>query len=91
MSCPYCRPVTLVTRAVENVPDGLPPTARLHSSSYKPSRIYHLSPAGDPELRSRTASDHDRAHPTNVALKGDKVCTADLRRWHITELDHSDA
>ncbi|RWP61126.1 hypothetical protein [Mesorhizobium sp.] len=56
-----------------------------------PRRRDQLSPAGDPELRSKTATGHDRAHPTNVALKGDKVCTADLRRWHITELDLPDA
>ena len=27
------------------------------------------------------------AHPTNVAFKGDKLYTANLGRWHITEID----
>jgi hypothetical protein len=29
------------------------------------------------------------AHPTNVALKGAKMYTANLGRWHITEIDLS--
>src|SRR6218665_2103261 len=27
------------------------------------------------------------AHPTNIAFKGDKLYTANLGRWHITEID----
>ena len=27
------------------------------------------------------------AHPTNIAFKGDKLYTANLGRWHITEVD----
>ncbi len=27
------------------------------------------------------------AHPTNVALKGDRLYTANLGRWHVTEFD----
>jgi hypothetical protein len=29
------------------------------------------------------------AHPTNVALKGNTLYTANLGRWHITAIDLS--
>jgi hypothetical protein len=29
------------------------------------------------------------AHPTNIALKGDTLYTANLGRWHITAIDLS--
>ena len=29
------------------------------------------------------------SHPTNIALKGNRMFTSNLGRWHITEIDLS--
>src|SRR4029453_1923670 len=82
-------PVQLVTGAIENVPDGLAFAAdgTLYISCYEPSRIYRMSPAGKLELLIEDRKATTIAHPTNVALKGDRLYTANLGRWHITEID----
>jgi len=82
-------PVALVTRAVENVPDGLAfaPDGTLYISCYEPSRIYRMDPTGHLELLIEDRKATTIAHPTNVALKGDKLYTSNLGRWHITEVD----
>jgi sugar lactone lactonase YvrE len=83
--------VATVTRAVENVPDGLAfaPDGTLYISCYEPSRIYRMSTAGELELLIEDRNATVIAHPTNVALKGTKLYTANLGRWHITEIDLS--
>ena len=84
-------PVSLVTDAVETVPDGLAvgPHGTLYISCYEPSRIYRMNAAGKLELLIEDRKATTIAHPTNVALKGGKLYTANLGRWHITEIDLS--
>jgi sugar lactone lactonase YvrE len=76
---------------VENVPDGLAfaPDGTLYISCYEPSRIYRLKAGGTLELLIEDRKATTLAHPTNIALKGNKMYTANLGRWHITEIDLS--
>jgi sugar lactone lactonase YvrE len=80
-----------VVSNVDNVPDGLAfaPDGTLYISCYEPSRIYRLRPGGAPEILIEDRKATTIAHPTNIALKGDKMYTANLGRWHITEIDLS--
>ncbi len=82
---PIERPIT----GVERVPDGLAfaDDGTLYISCYEPSRIYRLRPGGSLELLIEDLHATDLAHPTNIALKGDKIYSANLGRWHITEID----
>ncbi len=84
-------PSRLVSDAVETVPDGvaLAPDGTLYISCYEPSRIYRLKPGGPLELLIEDPKATLIAHPTNVALKGDRLYSANLGRWHITEIDLS--
>lgn len=81
-------PRTVVT-GVDNVPDGLAfaPDGTLYISCYEPSRIYRLRPGGTMETLIEDPAATAIAHPTNIALKGSKMYTANLGRWHITEID----
>lgn len=81
----------LVSDAVETVPDGvaLAPDGTLYISCYEPSRIYRLKPGGPLDLLIEDPKATLIAHPTNVALKGDRLYSANLGRWHITEIDLS--
>jgi sugar lactone lactonase YvrE len=78
-----------VVSNVDNVPDGLAfaPDGTLYISCYEPSRIYRLRPGGALEILIEDRKATTIAHPTNIALKGDKMYTANLGRWHITEID----
>jgi sugar lactone lactonase YvrE len=85
----------VVVRDVENVPDGVAvvPDGTLYISCYEPSRIYRYR-AGEPlEVLIEDRAATIMAHPTNVALKGSQLYTANLGRWHITviDLDHDAA
>jgi len=84
-------PVRLVTDEIEVVPDGLAfaPDGTLYISCYEPSRIYRMCPSGRLELLIEDRMATTIAHPTNVAVKGDRLYTANLGRWHITEIDLS--
>lgn len=80
-----------VVSDVRNVPDGLAfaPDGTLYISCYEPSRIYRLKPAGSLELFIEDPASTTLSHPTNIALKGERMYTANLGRWHITEIDIS--
>jgi sugar lactone lactonase YvrE len=82
-----------VVRDVLNVPDGLAfaPDGTLFMSCYEPSRIYRLKPDATLELLIEDPKATTIAHPTNIALKGNKLYTSNLGRWHITEIDLSAA
>ncbi len=84
-------PSRLVSGEVQTVPDGvaLAPDGTLYISCYEPSRIYRLKPGGPLELLIEDPKATLLAHPTNVALKGDRLYSANLGRWHITEIDLS--
>lgn len=74
---------------VANVPDGLAfaPDGSLFVSCYEPSRIYRWRAGAGLELLIEDPAATTLAHPTNIAFKGDKLYTANLGRWHITEID----
>jgi sugar lactone lactonase YvrE len=76
---------------VQNVPDGvaLAPDGALYISCYEPSRIYRQKPGGALEVLIEDHKATTLAHPTNIAFKGSKLYTANLGRWHITEIDLS--
>ncbi len=84
-------PSRLVSGDVRTVPDGvaLAPDGTLYISCYEPSRIYRLRPGAALELLIEDPKATLLAHPTNVALKGDRLYSANLGRWHITEIDLS--
>lgn len=81
----------VVIEDVRNVPDGLAfaPDGSLFISCYEPSRIYRWSKARGLETLIEDPAATTIAHPTNIAFKGDKLYTANLGRWHITEIDLS--
>ena len=79
----------VVVESVRNVPDGLAfaPDGSLFISCYEPSRIYRWRQDRGLELLIEDPAATTIAHPTNIAFKGDKLYTANLGRWHITEID----
>jgi len=56
-------------------------------SCYEPSRIYTWRADRGIRLLIEDPAATTLAHPTNVALKGSTIYTANLGRWHITEID----
>ena len=79
----------VVVEDVRNVPDGLAFAAdgSLLISCYEPSRIYRWRKERGLEVLIEDPAATTLAHPTNIAFKGDKLYTANLGRWHITEID----
>ncbi|TPI20929.1 SMP-30/gluconolactonase/LRE family protein [Mesorhizobium sp. B4-1-1] len=79
----------VVVEGVRNVPDGVAfaRDGSLLISCYEPSRIYRWRKEQGLEVLIEDPAATTLAHPTNVAFKGDKLYTANLGRWHITEID----
>jgi sugar lactone lactonase YvrE len=84
-------PKQVVVEEVRNVPDGLAfaPDGSLFISCYEPSRIYRWRADRGLETLIEDPAATTIAHPTNIAFKGEKLYTANLGRWHITEIDLS--
>jgi sugar lactone lactonase YvrE len=84
-------PKRVVVDGVRNVPDGVAFAAdgSLFISCYEPSRIYRWSATQGLELMIEDPTATILAHPTNIAFKGDLLYTANLGRWHVTEIDLS--
>ncbi len=84
-------PKQVVIEGVHNVPDGLAfaSDGTLFISCYEPSRIYRWREGAGLEILIEDPAATTIAHPTNIAFKGDKLYTANLGRWHITEIDLS--
>jgi sugar lactone lactonase YvrE len=84
-------PKQVIIERVHNVPDGLAfaPDGSLFISCYEPSRIYRWREDSGLETLIEDPAATTIAHPTNIAFKGDKLYTANLGRWHITEIDLS--
>ncbi len=78
---------------VNNVPDGLAfaPDGTLYISCYEPSRIYRVRPGGALETLIEDPAATVMAHPTNIAVKGNTLYSANLGRWHITAIDLGEA
>lgn len=79
----------VAVEGVHNVPDGLAfaPDGTLLISCYEPSRIYSWRQDRGLKLLIEDPTATTLSHPTNVALKGRRLYTANLGRWHITEID----
>ena len=75
------------------VPDGLAfdKENNLFISCYEPSRIYMADTKGKTKLLIEDKHCTTMAHPTNIAISedGNTMYTANLGRWHITEIDIS--
>ena len=81
--------VSPLTNGIEGLPDGLAYDVggNLFISCYEPSRIYHLSIAGDLTLFAQDITAHTLCHPTNIAFRGATMFAANLGRWHITAIE----
>lgn len=84
-------PKAVVVEGVRNLPDGLAFAAdgSLFVSCYEPSRIYRWREDRGLEMLIEDPTATTIAHPTNIAFKREKLYTANLGRWHITEIDLS--
>lgn len=82
-------PSSLVADMAGTVPDGLAlaDDGTLYIACYEPSQIWRLSPAGEMALLIEDRKATTLAHPTNIALTGGKMYSANLGRWHISEID----
>jgi sugar lactone lactonase YvrE len=79
----------IVVEGATEVPDGVMVLADggLLISCYEPSRIYHYREDTGLRLLIADPSATVLAHPTNIALKGDTLYTANLGRWHLSAID----
>lgn len=74
--------------SVEALPDGLAFDADglLYVGCYEPSQVLRVDQDGTVRTLVIDPTAHTLCHPTNVALLGDTLLTANLGRWHITSL-----
>lgn len=81
----------VVTDGLETVPDGVlaMENGDILISNYEPSRIWRWSERGGLEMLIEDTMATTLAHPTNIALKGNKLYTANLGRWHLSVIDLS--
>jgi enoyl-CoA hydratase/carnithine racemase/sugar lactone lactonase YvrE len=74
------------------LPDGLAVgrDGTIYVGCYEPSQIMTIDPgSGAARVLFRDETAHLLCHPTNVALRGTELITANLGRWHLTRLDLS--
>ena len=72
---------------IDGLPDGIAfdDAGDLYISLYTPSRILRVR--GDRvEIYAEDPTDHLFCHPTNIAFDGPRLYSANLGRWHITEV-----
>ncbi|MEM8849171.1 MAG: SMP-30/gluconolactonase/LRE family protein [Pseudomonadota bacterium] len=70
------------------LPDGLAfdSQGNLIVGCYEPSRLLRIDPQGDTQILIEDPTAHVFCHPTNIAFAGDRLYTANLGRWHLTEI-----
>jgi gluconolactonase len=70
------------------LPDGIAfdDAGNLFVACYEPSRILRVGPTGRVEVYLDDPTAHAICHPTNIAFKGNTLYSANLGRWHITEI-----
>jgi gluconolactonase len=71
------------------VPDGVAVDERgaLWIACYEPSQVLVVEPGGEVRVAAHDPDAHLLCHPTNAAFRGTALITANLGRWHLTELD----
>ena len=74
------------------VPDGaaFDTDGNLYVSTYRPDRIYRMSPAGELDTLAEDPEGTLMASPTNIAFCGrdrDILLSTNLGRWHITRYE----
>ena len=79
----------IVLEGLRTVPDGVlvMENGDLLNANYEPSRIYRFSTANGLELLVEDRRATVLAHPTNIAMKDGSLVTANLGRWHISQVD----
>jgi gluconolactonase len=77
-----------VITSVDALPDGLAldEAGHLYISCYEPSLIYRWSDGDGLQLLYYDPEAHTLCHPTNCAVRGNDLYTANLGRWHITRI-----
>lgn len=77
-----------IVTQVDALPDGLALDlqGRLYISCYEPSLIYRWSESSGLDLLYYDPDAHTLCHPTNCALQGNDLYTANLGRWHISKI-----
>lgn len=71
------------------LPDGIAfdRAGNLIVGCYEPSRLLRIAPdGGTVEVLIEDPTAHTFCHPTNIAFDGDALYTANLGRWHITQV-----
>ncbi len=71
------------------LPDGIAfdRAGNLVVACYEPSRLLRVAPdGGRTKILIEDPTAHLLCHPTNVAFAGDTLFSANLGRWHITEI-----
>ncbi|MEM8822773.1 MAG: SMP-30/gluconolactonase/LRE family protein [Pseudomonadota bacterium] len=71
------------------LPDGIAfdRTGHLIVGCYEPSRLLRISPdGGKTDILIEDPTAHVFCHPTNIAFAEDRLYTANLGRWHLTEV-----
>ena len=83
----------IFTDNIATVPDGLAfdKNNNLFISCYEPSRIYMADKDGNCKILIEDSHCTVMAHPTNIVISkdGNTMYTANLGRWHVTEIDIS--
>ncbi len=71
------------------LPDGIAfdVAQNLYIACYEPSCLYRVQPTRQLELLIADPDAHTFCHPTNCAFRGATLFTANLGRWHITQVD----
>ncbi len=70
------------------LPDGLAfdVDGNLYVGCYEPSQVLRIAADGQVEVLWHDVTAHMFAHPTNMAFRGETMFTANLGRWHLTQV-----
>lgn len=75
--------------ALPGLPDGIAfdSAGNLVVGCYEPSCLLRISPdGGEIAVLAMDATAHMLCHPTNIAFSDNRLFTANLGRWHLTEV-----
>ncbi|MEQ8965036.1 MAG: SMP-30/gluconolactonase/LRE family protein [Azospirillaceae bacterium] len=78
-----------VAQDLPGLPDGLAVTDadELIVGCYEPSRLLRIAADGSVTVHIEDVTAHTLCHPTNLALDGSTLYTANLGRWHVTRIE----